>query len=255
MQIFNVDYFAKLFKKHGVRYVIVGGTEYVLKVLRNFVLTPWYYIRLHSLPQQMSISTAVEFVEHDCNQVFRPLQVHSEIVSLLKYVKKAKPKVMVEIGTANGGTLLSLIKATAPQKIVSIDLPAGQFGGGYAWYKIPLFKSFVQGGQQLHLIRGDSHQKSTKQQLANILHGEQIDFLLIDGDHTYEGVKQDFEMYAPLVKKGGLIAFHDIVPHAKELNCGVDKLWNELVKQYPHQTFVENWKQGLCGIGVIQTRQ
>jgi predicted O-methyltransferase YrrM len=41
---------------------------------------------------------------------------------------------------------------------------------------------------------------------------KRLDFLFIDGDHTYEGVKQDFEMYTPLVRKGGLVAMHDIVP-------------------------------------------
>jgi hypothetical protein len=33
--------------------------------------------------------------------------------------------------------------------------------------------------------------------------------LFIDGDHRYEGVRRDFEMYSPLVGAGGLIAFHD----------------------------------------------
>jgi len=42
------------------------------------------------------------------------------------------------------------------------------------------------------------------------------DFLFIDGDHTYEGVEGDFEMYSPLVRRGGIIAFHDIVPGPPE---------------------------------------
>jgi len=48
------------------------------------------------------------------------------------------------------------------------------------------------------------------------LNGEPLDFLFIDGDHTYEGVKRDFEMYSPLVRNGGIIAFHDIVKHPPE---------------------------------------
>lgn len=36
-----------------------------------------------------------------------------------------------------------------------------------------------------------------------------IDLLFIDGDHSYEGVKADYENWAPYVKKGGFIAFHD----------------------------------------------
>jgi hypothetical protein len=37
-----------------------------------------------------------------------------------------------------------------------------------------------------------------------------IDFLLIDGDHEYEGVKGDFDNWFPAVDVGGVIAFHDV---------------------------------------------
>jgi predicted O-methyltransferase YrrM len=46
-----------------------------------------------------------------------------------------------------------------------------------------------------------------------VLNEQNLDFLFIDGDHTYKGVKEDFEMYSPLVRKGGVIAFHDITKH------------------------------------------
>ena len=36
-----------------------------------------------------------------------------------------------------------------------------------------------------------------------------IDFLHIDGDHTYEGVKLDWELYSPKVRPGGYITVHD----------------------------------------------
>lgn len=35
------------------------------------------------------------------------------------------------------------------------------------------------------------------------------DLLFIDGDHSYEGAKQDFDLYFPIVKEGGLVVFHD----------------------------------------------
>ncbi len=38
---------------------------------------------------------------------------------------------------------------------------------------------------------------------------DKIDFLFIDGDHNYEGVKKDWELYSPLLKSGSVIAFHD----------------------------------------------
>lgn len=37
----------------------------------------------------------------------------------------------------------------------------------------------------------------------------QYDYLLIDGDHSYDGVARDFELYGPLVKPGGIVVFDD----------------------------------------------
>ena len=55
-------------------------------------------------------------------------------------------------------------------------------------------------------VRGYSHDVFDK--VRDIT--EKIDFLFIDGDHSYEGCKKDVALYMPLLKSGGIIAFHDI---------------------------------------------
>lgn len=252
MQIISPSYLKKIFREHSLLEIFKTGFAYGRDYFLHGLFTPVYVQKVQSLPASMSSEEILAFVENDCRRALAPLQVHSEIVQLLEHVKTTQPKVVVEIGTANGGTLLSLVKVCpSDTEFVSIDLPAGEFGGGYAWYKIPLFKAFVKPPQKITLLRADSHAHSTREQLETILDGRKIDVLFIDGDHTYEGVKQDFLLYSPLVKNGGSIAFHDIVPHAKALNCEVDRFWNEVSHQYPNQTFVENWQQGVCGIGII----
>ncbi len=78
---------------------------------------------------------------------------------------------------------------------------------------------------------------------------------MIDGDHSYEGVKTDFSLYAPLVRPGGLIAFHDILPNEVAENCHVDRLWAELRSVHVTTEFVDPYDdRGLGqwgGIGVI----
>ena len=87
----------------------------------------------------------------------------------------------------------------------------------------------------------------------NILPGDgKTDFLFIDGDHTYQGVKADFEMYAPLVRPGGLVVFHDICKHAEAMDCHVDRFWQEIKNERQTREFVDNRDQGTCGIGVIE---
>lgn len=251
MNVSSAKYLIKILNEKGPWYLFRNIAKFSGAYCFHFFMFPMYFYKTKSLPQKMLIENVLNFVDYDCYGVYKPLQVHSEIVRLLKYVEKMKPKIVVEIGTANGGTLLSLIKTSSPKVAISIDMPGGAFGGGYAWYKILLFHAFVKEKQQIYLIRADSHALSTKGSLEKILGKEKIDFLLIDGDHTYEGVKKDFKLYAPLVKKNGVIAFHDIVVHNAMLNCGVSTFWNQLKKKYRSQTFVENWKQGFCGIGII----
>jgi predicted O-methyltransferase YrrM len=89
------------------------------------------------------------------------------------------------------------------------------------------------------------------EKVKDVLGGSPIDFLFIDGDHTYEGVKRDFELYSPLVKKGGIIAFHDIAVHPEKLKCFVNVFWDELKKDYKYQEFIEDKNQGWGGIGVL----
>ncbi|MEM5875171.1 MAG: class I SAM-dependent methyltransferase [Candidatus Aenigmatarchaeota archaeon] len=183
-----------------------------------------------------------------------PAQIREEIEKLLNILSKKKPKTILEIGTANGGTLFLWCRiAHKTGKIISIDLPGGKFGGGYPKWKFPLYKSFATGKQKVYLIRDDSHNKQSFKKIIRILNGEKLDFLFIDGDHTYEGVRKDFEMYSPLVKKGGIIAFHDIVPGPEEYVGGVPKFWKEIKKKYKHKEIVKNWKQRYCGIGIIYT--
>jgi predicted O-methyltransferase YrrM len=173
----------------------------------------------------------------------RPVQVKEEILKLAEIVMNLKPKFILEIGTGNGGTLFLWTRvASEDAHIISIDLPGGRFGGGYPICKIPLYRSFSQDKQKITLIRADSHKLETLKTIKRILNDKKLDFLFIDGDHTYQGVKKDFEMYSPLVRRGGMIAFHDIVKHPPETGCKVSRFWNEIKNGYEHFEIINDWK-------------
>jgi len=184
--------------------------------------------------------------------IFRALQIKNELQKFIELIAKYHPQVVLEIGTARGGNLFLLTKVSNPNAhLISLDLPGGKYGGGYSRWVGYFLKSFALDTQKISLIRADSHKVSTLNKLKKILKDKLIDVLYIDGDHSYEGVKKDFEMYGPLVKKGGIIAFHDIVIHPPEINCHVNEYWNEIKHNFEYKEIVENWDQKMCGIGII----
>lgn len=160
------------------------------------------------------------------------LQKPGELRQLVELIQdREPPKVVLEIGTARGGTLWLWCQLADPNAfIISIDLPGGDFGGGYTEEEIPRMLTMTQHQQKMQLFRGDSHTPEMLKALNKVLQGRQIDLLHIDGDHTYEGVKQDYEMYSPLVRSGGLIVFHDITEHFWQPTVQVRPFWDE-VKQ------------------------
>jgi cephalosporin hydroxylase len=180
------------------------------------------------------------------------MQVPIELAALGEILAERRPEWALEIGTAKGGTLLFLTRLASHQAtIVSVDLPNGRFGGGYGPRRRWFYQRFARRKQKLHLLQGDSHSPEMLHRAKAALEGQPLDYLFIDGDHTYEGVKRDFELYSPLVRKGGLIAFHDIAEHPPEIGCEVAQFWNEIKTRYRHSEFIEDRNQGWAGIGVL----
>jgi predicted O-methyltransferase YrrM len=183
---------------------------------------------------------------------FAALQKPQELSELLWLVEEHAPRAVVEIGTYAGGTLYCLCRLAEPDAtIASIDKPMGRFGGGYTDERAEeMQKLFPRDRQELHLIRADSQLPATLERLKGVLNGAHLDFLFIDGDHTYEGVKSDFEMYSPLVREGGMVAFHDILDHNPDSGCEVATFWNEIKDDYRHvELAVAPYRWG--GIGVL----
>ena len=186
-------------------------------------------------------------------RTINPLQTPKEIEGLYRLALSHNPSRVLEVGTAKGGTLYLWCQAAADDaKIVSIDLPWGKFGGGYEKPRADLYNAFARESQTLHLLRGDSHADETRKKIKDLFGADPIDFAFIDGDHFYEGVKSDFIAYGPMVRPGGLIGFHDIMPAHHDHEIEVNQLWDQLKDQLPSQEFVfEDHAGRKLGIGVV----
>jgi predicted O-methyltransferase YrrM len=243
---------------------IIKSVIRVLFHLRDWVLFIFTYpvsvARFKALHQQASATGRfnVPFTYQGVGEFsyIRPKQVMFEITELYKTVGGLNPKTVLEIGTYKGGTLYLWCQAAADHAtIVSIDFPMGELTHPFSLRRRLFYRHFARTpAQKLHFIAADSHRQQTLDRVKAALQGQTIDFLFIDGDHSYEGVKQDFDMYAPLVSPGGLIAFHDILPRPQLPQIKVYQFWQETRKKYDSHEIVA--RQGdmaeMIGIGIIK---
>lgn len=199
-----------------------------------------------------SIEGAVDCVL--ASEYFCPDQKKFEITKLLQLLKGRQPRVVGEIGGRIGGSLALFAQVAAPDaRILSIDLE-------YKPGQKEALSAFARSGQSITCVAADSHAPQTLALVQEWLRGDVFDFLLIDGDHTLNGVRSDHEMYSPLVRKGGIIAFHDIVPDSRTRHGivtasdvgQVPAFWRSLKETgLTIDEFVEDWNQDGFGIGVV----
>lgn len=182
-------------------------------------------------------------------------QREAELSKLLDVLSKKRVRNIIEIGTHRGGTLYAWSRiASRNATIIAIDSCFREnFGCNKGAEAIKILSRRKRAKQKLYFIEGDSHDIKIKERVVGLLRGELIDFLFIDGDHSYDGVKCDFEFYYNLVRNGGIVALHDIVPGAPESVGDVPIFWNEIKENLgcQYKEFVNDWKQTGFGIGVI----
>lgn len=222
--------------------------------------------RAAALPRSTAADGVVDFLMAEPSGGIEAWQIPEEFRALARLVERRRPETVLEIGTADGGTLFAHARlAHEAATIISIDLPRGPFGGGYPPWRIPLYRSFAGPGQRLELLRVDSHAASTADQLREILGGRRIDYAFIDGDHTFEGVRQDFELCLRFAAPDAIIAFHDIAeqPNPEWIEAAaaapgdgaVHRFWNEVRGRYAHDAFIGDPEQEGYGIGVLYLDQ
>jgi predicted O-methyltransferase YrrM len=199
------------------------------------------------LPAVESLEDAIDYVfAFDVDELnIRPAQVRSEIAQLLDLaVRRGPPAAVLEVGTASGGTLFLLARAADSEAIIAtIDITYPE--------RAVMYRTFARNQQRVEMIHADSHDPRTRDRVKRLLGHRQVDLLFIDGDHSYEGVRRDFDLYSPLVGKGGMIALHDIVPGPPVLVGDVPRFWEELKRTRTTHELVENCDQGAYGIGVV----
>jgi len=132
----------------------------------------------------------------------------------------------VEIGCYAGGSACLMLQRPNT-RVISIDL-------GY-----PIDEEIVHGNVNklnkfnnlYNYLKGDSQTYEMVNRLKELI--DEIDILFIDGDHSYQGVINDFILYEGMVKKGGYIVFDDYSDPSEVHNTS--KAVNHISNQYSLQ--------------------
>lgn len=160
-------------------------------------------------------------------------------------VAELKPKKIVELGTHNGISFFTFCQSATENNIETLcyaidtwegDEHAGQYGEDVFEAVRDHAREHYRGISYLMRMLFDDALKH--------FDDESVDLLHIDGLHTYEAVKHDFDTWYSKVKPGGVILFHDI--EARMEDFGVWKFWQELEAEHTTYAFPYGF-----GLGVL----
>lgn len=227
---------------------------------RTLVRLPLLYVqalvggaRLRRTAPAGGIDETIAFCRsfHWSGNALMPLQNEHELRTLLALLEQERPRTVVEIGSYNGGSLFLWSRIAAPDAaLVAVDVTDRILGG--ASPRAHLCRSFAQRAQTVTTLFGrDSHHPATRREVERALGGRKIDFLFIDGDHTYAGVAADFELYGDLVGDGGLIAFHDIAHETTAGFIEVARFWEDFRRTHTTDEIIGDGTPR-CGIGLFR---
>jgi len=143
---------------------------------------------------------------------------HHKVV-LLNIIQKYIPiDIYLEIGVHNGTSMSYIVNQNIkPIKCIGIDLFENTIGR-YKNDKLAITKSREniqknnKSNSEIILIKGNSFNEETIDKVKSILDDNMVDLLFIDGDHSYNGIKNDFLKYTTIVRKNGIIIIDDYEP-------------------------------------------
>jgi predicted O-methyltransferase YrrM len=173
------------------------------------------------------------------------VQLEEELDWLLAIYRELAPRHILEIGAHVGGTLWHFMQ----------NAPKGSWFTEVSLNTAPHVSAWVawanERGHGLEVLDADSTAETS---VAWMQSQAPYDFAFIDGGHWWEYVSKDWANVRKMMRKGGVVAFHDITDHGGMPNERVDvpRLWKQIRNNKQLRTAEKIALPGVyCGIGVV----
>jgi hypothetical protein len=164
-----------------------------------------------------------------------------------------RPRRFVELGVHSGcsffaaNQVMNALDLTA--EAIAVDTWQGDPQAGF--YDNQVFADFSHVLQTRYPQRS-YYIRATFNDAVHSFDDGSIDLLHIDGFHTYDAVKNDFETWLPKMSDRGVIMMHDITVYERDF--GVWQLWSEITARYPTVSLQHCHGLGIVYVGAPESR-
>ena len=177
-----------------------------------------------------------------------PSAWHGHVAFAHWLVRAAQPRLVVELGTEHGVSYASFCHAVAASRLrtrcFAVDTWRGDAQTGA--YGEPVYADLKRFNDTYYSAFSTLLRCTFDQALDQFADGS-IDLLHIDGEHSYDSVRHDFETWRPKLSEQAVVLFHDTA--VRNPPFGVWRLWEELSRQYPSFSFEHSFGLGMLAVG------
>jgi hypothetical protein len=159
-----------------------------------------------------------------------------------------KPQLFIELGSFSGVSYAAFCQAVLAEELGTlchaVDTWQGDKHGGH--YDDSIYQDFKRFHDQRYSAISTLHRCTFDDARPRFQDGS-IDLLHIDGLHTYEAVRHDFETWLPKMSPRGVVLFHDA--NERMADFGVWRLWDEIKERWPSFLFLHSHGLGVLAVG------